>query len=386
MFAFTPAQVLEERLPLLFTFMYDNLKVVPLFAVFGAVFMWRAHRPVAAFLLLYYLANAFYALNYDIPDIWGYFLPNDLVTVVFAGFFGGCVLRWARGRRVWEKGVLALAFLVPLGLFVLHYPRVDKSDNVAQQESVEAALAAVGENAIFVTSNYQSGQAFLYYLLGEGLEETRNLHAVNYGLNRERLRAYLEQNEPLRLFGRRAPSKVGLPLYSYPCTAPTFVQRGFTVTEEWGDVPGLCRLEASPLKLEPGGVDLFQEGLFTENLTPVRTTDALTWRWGLGPATRLTFRLEESQWLGLELRFTTPFEGPITVEVNGEVIARMSPVPNEIVERTLPFRGRAGENRIVLRYSRWNGRPERLFPDERQSLAVRFERLRIGAGERAQTP
>ena len=87
MFAFSPVQVITERLPLLFTFMYDNLKVVPFFAVAGGVLLWRKDRTTTVFLLLYYLANTFYALNYDIADIWGYFLPNDLVMVVFGRVF-----------------------------------------------------------------------------------------------------------------------------------------------------------------------------------------------------------------------------------------------------------------------------------------------------------
>lgn len=88
MFAFGPQQIVSERLALLFAFMYDNLKVVPLLAVAGATVLWRARRPVAIFLLVYYLSDTIYTLNYDISDIWGYFIPNDLVMVIFAGFFG----------------------------------------------------------------------------------------------------------------------------------------------------------------------------------------------------------------------------------------------------------------------------------------------------------
>ena len=384
MFAFSPAEIVTERLALFFTFMYDNLKVVPLFAVAGGVLLWRSYRPIAIFLLVYYLSNAVYTLNYDIPDIWGYFIPNDLVMVTFAGFFGDRALRWARGRGRWEKGVPVLAALVPLLLFGLHYGRVDKSGSVDQKEGTEAALGAIGENAIVAAPDYGSGQGLLYYLFGEDWSKARNLYAVSYGFNRDHLHAYLEHDEPLYLFGRESPSKTGLPLYSYPCPISALTQSGFTVSEPWAGVPRLCRLEASKINLEVDDTELFQEGLFTKNLTPVKTAGKISWRWGLGPATELTFRLETPQPLAFHLHFSTPFDETITVEVNGEVTA-ITPVPNEPVERTLRFEGHVGENRIVLRYSAWNRRPEKLFPDERLPLAVRFETLSVEAVARADT-
>lgn len=130
---------------------------------------------------------------------------------------------------------------------------------------------------------------------------------------------------------------------------------------------------------------LFRKGLFT-NLTPVSTVGKINWRWGLGPATELTFRLAAPQPLVLELRFSIPFDGTVTVEINGEVAALITPVLNEPIERSLRFRGKAGENRIVLHYSAWNRRSEKLFPDEHLPLAVRFEKLSLGIEARAQTP
>ena len=389
MFAFSPAQIFTERLPLLFTFMYDNLKIVSFFAVAGGVLLWRGYRVIAVFLLLYYLTNAFYALNYDVPDIWGYFLPNDLVMVIFAGFFGEAALRWAqrRGGR-WKKAVPGLALFVPLALFGLHYARVDRHGSTAQRNGVETALKAVGQNAIIMTPRYQSDQAMLYYLFGEGLGKTNNLSVVRYRASRALLRAYLEQAKPLPLIGRGGLSKTGLPVYSYPCLIATFTHEGFTVSKAWKGVQGLCRLEASVLKAGPDDTELFQEGLFTENLTPVKRAADLAWRWGLGPATRLDFRLKKAQALALTLRFTTPFEGTVTVIVNGKVLTRMSPPPNEVAEHILSFRAHSEANQIVLRYSEWNGRlgrSERLFPDEPQPLAVRFDKLRL-SGPRLQVP
>ena len=388
MFAFSPAQIFMERLPLLFTFMYDNLKIIPFFAVAGGVLIWRSHRPVAVFLLLYYLTNAFYSLNYDIVDVWNYFIPNDLVTVVFAGFFGEAALCQAQRRGGSWKAVPGMALFVPLVLFGLHYARADQHGNVAQRDGTEAALKAIGQNALIMTSNYQDDQAMLYYLYGEGLGKTDNLSLVSYRTNRSRLRAYLEQAEPLSLFGLSGPSPVGLPLYSYPCLVGAFAQRGFSVSNAWKGVEGLCRLEASELKAGSDDTVLFQEGLFTENLTPVKRAADLAWRWGLGPETRLSFRLDKAQALTLTLRFSTPFENTVSVEINRRVAAQIVSTPDETVGFTLPFSGRLGKNRIVLHYSEWNGRlgrNERLLPDKPQPLAVHFEKLSL-SGPQLQIP
>lgn len=182
------------------------------------------------------------------------------------------------------------------------------------------------------------------------------------------------------MFGREAPSKTGLPLYSYPCPQSALTQSGFTVTEPWEGVSRLCRLEAAALELEVDETGLFQEGLFTKNLTPVKTAGKTNWRWGLGPATEPTFRLAAPQPLALELRFSTPFDGTVTVEVNGVVAALITSVPNETIERSLRFRGHEGENRIVLRYSAWNRRSQRLFPDEHLPLAVRVREVERRTG------
>ena len=274
-----------------------------------------------------------------------------------------------------------MALFIPLALFGLHYARVDQHGNVAQRDGTEAALRAIGRDAVIITSNYQDDQAMLYYLYGEGLGKADNLSLISYRANRSRLRAYLEHAEPLSLFGLDGPSQVGLPLYSYPCLVGAFAQRGFVVSRAWEGVQGLCRLETSGLKADADDTELFQEGLFTENLTPVKRAADLAWRWGLGPATRLDFRLDKSQPLALTLRFSTPFGGTVTTIVNGKVLAHISLIPNEVAGQVVSFGGRRGKNRVVLRYSEWNGRrghDKRLFPNKPQPLAVRFEKLRLG--------
>ena len=203
MFAFTPAEVLTVRLPLFLSLMRDNLPVVSVVALFG-VFVGHMPRGVRFFLLIYFFSNAFYALNYDIPDIEGYFLANDLVVAVFAGVALERLLRWGqRTPKRWQRwSVVGFLLLIPIAFFAARYPIVNQSDNTAQQGELEAALAVLGEDAAVVTLNYPSGQAFLYYLLAEGWG-ARNLHVADFGRNRELLRAYLRLPLAWRLLGQQ---------------------------------------------------------------------------------------------------------------------------------------------------------------------------------------
>jgi hypothetical protein len=214
MFAFTPAQLLEQRLPLFLSLMRANMPVLGL-GVVGATFVRRGLRPVRLALLLYFLSNALYAVNYNIPDIDSYFLPNDLVVAIFAGLALGRAARWGRGRRTWHRAPL---LLLPVVFYVTNYRIVDLSGHAWLQRETEAALEAVGRDALIVAPDYPRGQALLYYLIGYGWRDERNLHATNLGWVRSRLRRYLEEGAPLPTLGRGGP-RAGLPLYVFPCEA-----------------------------------------------------------------------------------------------------------------------------------------------------------------------
>lgn len=374
MFAFTPAEVVGQRIPLFLSFMRDNLPVLSLAAVAG-VFVGRVPRAVRVFLLVYFLANAFYAVNYNIPDIDGYFLANDLVVAVFVGLALERLLNWRQGAsRRWVVGFL---LLVPLIYFGARYPLVNLSGSTGQREGVERALEAVGSDAVIITSDYPSGQGFLYYLLAEGLGVERNLHVVNFGRNRERLRAYLDADGTLHPFVRRTAQAMepGLPLFAYPCEERRFTPLGLRVLQE--DAPRLCRLEPLSLELSPTS-NLEQDGLALEGLTEIGGDEDFSWRWGLGPATQLAFYLDEAQPLTLSLSLSTPFRGQrVSLEVNGEVRERFSLEENEVSDHTIQVAGRTGQNKIILHYTAWNHHPTAHFPKTQQPLAVQFERIRL---------
>lgn len=240
MFAFTLTEIISQRIPLFLSFMLRNMPVLGL-AVVGAIFARLTLRPVRTFLLIYFFSNAFYAVNYNIPDIGGYFLANDLVVATFAGLALGRVRRWARPANTWTLGFM---LLLPLTFYLTNYRIVDQSGNTGMQARVERVLDVVGHDALIVTTGYPEQQALLYYLLGKGWGSERNLHTTSRRQVLNRLQVYFEEDKPLPVFGRTGP-KAGLPVYAYPCDSDHFSGEAFTVTRPEQHLPELCRIEAS---------------------------------------------------------------------------------------------------------------------------------------------
>ncbi len=239
-FAFTPGEVLTEQIPKFLSFMQSNMPVLSTVGLIGALTGVVA-RPVRVFLCIYFLTNAFYAVNYDIPDIGGYFLANDLVTAVFIGATLERHVRWRLDRRQgWIVGVLCL---LPVIYFGARYPSVNQSDATLRRDAIETVLEVVGEDAVLLPTDYATRQGVLYYLLGEGRHEANNLYEANFGANKTRLWSYLHGEGALRRFAHQ-DIPASLPLYVYPCDKERIAaDLGLVARQASSRTPRLCRLE-----------------------------------------------------------------------------------------------------------------------------------------------
>lgn len=205
MFAFTPGEVILERLPMFAGKLVEQFGLLLVLGALGAV-MARDRRSIA-FLGLYFLANMGYALNYGIPDIDAYFIPNYLVTAVFIGLGVNYLARrlFPRLRRVTPLMVLML----PLPLLVSNYARVDQSQNLAKVRETLAVLRAAEENAVIVVPNYDVFEYLTYYRIAGGWGD-RGLH-IHHKPDLQAaigdVKAYLFQAIPL------AGATPGLPVY-----------------------------------------------------------------------------------------------------------------------------------------------------------------------------
>lgn len=130
--------------------------------------------------------------------------------------------------------------------------------------------------------------------------------------------------------------------------------------------------------------DLDSDLVLAENLTGLEHSRVVSWRWGLGPQTKLTFRLDSDQDVRLTLRFVSYLYQGVAVAVNGESLAVIDHVfPEGIVEQIFEFRGREGVNEIVISYGDWNHRAD-MAPqaDDPRLLAVAFVKLTVSAERR----
>jgi hypothetical protein len=104
----------------------------------------------AVFLVAVFLANAAYAVNYDIPDLDAYFLLSHAVFALWIGF----AVQWAadRLRRPFVSGVFAFSAVQGLlHLYGLNAPSAKAAGDPSVQRYASEALASVPENGLVLT-------------------------------------------------------------------------------------------------------------------------------------------------------------------------------------------------------------------------------------------
>ena len=183
MFAFGPGELVADRLPMLGRLAWGELGLLLALAAFGAWRAWRGpHRAIAVHLLLLGLTAAVYALGFDVPDVFVFFLPTWLVATVFLGLGAEAVAAalapHLRDRRHLLAAGAALA-CIPLVLGLVNYTRASQRGAVGVQDRMGRLFDAVGQDALIVTDNYADSEYVWYYLLGEGLGEERDLALAN---------------------------------------------------------------------------------------------------------------------------------------------------------------------------------------------------------------
>ncbi|HEV7759961.1 MAG TPA: DUF2723 domain-containing protein [Acidimicrobiales bacterium] len=191
MFAFTPHQLVHDRLPEVWRFLREEYLVLLAPVAYGLVRALRrplpAQRAIAVYLVLLGLASAFYAMNFDVLDVLVFFLPFFLVLAVFLGLgLEGIVAGVQRhaATRGATAGVVAAAVVVavaaiPVVTGLVDHPRSSQRGNVADAARIERAIDAAGHHAVFVTDNYQDSEFLWYHVLGEGLGRRRDLVVSN---------------------------------------------------------------------------------------------------------------------------------------------------------------------------------------------------------------
>lgn len=205
MFAFSLGEVLGERVPLFLRLLGQELSVFLLGSLAGFL-LWR-RAVLSGFFSLIAAGCLAFALNYDIPDIFVYFIPVYVILVLYLALGLEQLLRRVSPRAALAGG--ALAVLLPFASAALYVRTVDQSGNTGMARLTATILETVGRDAVIHVGVRHQTRYFQYYLLAEGLEAERRIFTV---FGPERLPSYLQGGEiQLDYEPRRAPA--GLALY-----------------------------------------------------------------------------------------------------------------------------------------------------------------------------
>ncbi|MDP9367452.1 MAG: DUF2723 domain-containing protein [Chloroflexota bacterium] len=371
MFAFPVEEVVAERLPMAVSFFWGDYGVLTPVMLLGVVALKNVRLNV--FLLLCAAGNLFYAINYDVGDVFVYFIPTYFIAAVYLGLgldsVGrlvarvGTVLvasgyRWATPPHPGsDQPTLALArapfVLVPWMLVLANLNAVDQSENTAAAAATEAILQEVGANAVIITEGYHYSdyQSLMYYLYGEGREKDK-IYAL-WAAQPDAVVAYLCEGRPLSLPLQKLEVPPGLDVYAL--RPPAGIDR-----------VGLCT--------ETGPDCAFSMGTGWHD---PETTDPLWWRWTDGSGQVRVFAERDMEvsmggWLGSR-------QHPDRVEVLvNDRVARTLDVTSVEAQSLgpIPLQLHAGENIVEFR----SHHPAIRLPNAPRRLAVVVHQLSITGG------
>jgi hypothetical protein len=232
MFAFTPAQLVAERVPLLARLWWADCGLLLALAALGIGAF--KDRVAGIFLGLACVAHLAFTLNYDISDIDVYFIPAYLITAVVAGVGLERLLSLTAARRVPAAACLA----IPLSLGTLHWSVVETAKGPEKALPMRELVESAPDGAVII-ARYNDYMYLLYFTLAEGLGGPSVFVASEVSV--EAIAAYLDERQPLYLAPLRKWAPPGLPVY---CTRlnlrPALRAAGLTVTTVQ---PGVFRID-----------------------------------------------------------------------------------------------------------------------------------------------
>lgn len=153
----------------------------------------KFRKEIKILFLLSILGNIILGLNYDIGDIYVYYLPSYFVFAVFLGKG----IEWME-RKFQEKKKIFKAFcgvLLPLIFFSINYPFIKRLRNFEDDKRAKEVLSFVDKDSIILTTDYRTYEFLLYFLIGEGRYKEKNIN-VEFCNSIEEVRIYLCENYP----------------------------------------------------------------------------------------------------------------------------------------------------------------------------------------------
>ncbi|MDQ3931389.1 MAG: DUF2723 domain-containing protein, partial [Actinomycetota bacterium] len=235
MWSFGAQELLDDRLPML----RDLLRDQPLWwavpvAIVGLVRL--PLRPIGLLLLAWFVAVTLWALEYDVGDVFVFFILSH-VLIVLAATIGFDWIANAVITRVPVGGLTpvraavgALVLLAPLLVARSNFADVDFSDDRTGDE-VRGAVAAMADGGIVFSYHYHH---FNYELIGGGSQRGLEVYSQYPGL--ERIALYCRGHQ-IGLGGVVGSAPPGLPVYAYGAAyLPILRGEGFVFTPVAGEL------------------------------------------------------------------------------------------------------------------------------------------------------
>lgn len=227
MFVFTIAELITQRLPMLASLLWKQFFVLLPLALVGFVNL--RDRRINGFLLLIFLGNTLYAVNYDIYDVFVYFMPSYLIVAVYIGLGLEVLRRRWPGRARWLGAVLLA--LIPLLLFAINLNAVNQRKEITDAARVERVLQQIGSEAVLIAPDYHYAEYFWYYLLGQ--ERGQRPIYVLHRFSPEAVRAYLQGSQSFNLPNPlQGEVPFGLPMYGMSADQRSLLEQDNLSTED----------------------------------------------------------------------------------------------------------------------------------------------------------
>lgn len=250
MFAFTPQQVLTERLPAVGRLLARELLVLLPVAAVG---IWRMRRdPLNVALGLWTGLLVLFMLNYNVPDLPVFFLPAYLLITIWIAAGTTSILDSWRWR---PQVALAGLVLLPLLFAATNLTHVRTDGDRHAGGFARTILANVPDGSVIMPGDYHFAQYLWFYTIGHEVGPIRDIHVVSYKTGVGEFGHYLQGGD-LEIAEQRT---------TVPHGRPTFVLRaedaewfsdeaGFTVTPVETPAHILYRVEA-PATASDAGAD-----------------------------------------------------------------------------------------------------------------------------------
>ena len=149
----------------------------------GWLFLFRRRRSLLIALLILFLSDLVYSLNYDIPDIDPYFIPSFFVIVVLIGAGIYQVIEWVAVKKSsLVLPLVAVSFVFPLSTIESNYRVCDRSRDYMAYEFASNFLSSVSENAVVLTRTWDLYAPVMYLQRIEG--KRQDVTMIDYELMR----------------------------------------------------------------------------------------------------------------------------------------------------------------------------------------------------------